>query len=403
MDGRNSMLVGGENCNCVMDSNGHAVFAGINNTTIYLSSNFGQTWDSSGTPFVCPSNGEDYTYLAIDLSNTSSYGNCYMVWSSSWYKNCSPSANIVGSFDSNGVFFSRSVDHGHTWSTPIVISILAPDFSSDSAVTPYHMQTCVDANGVVYVLYTTTYNNSSQCAVHVYASTDQGVTFTENGNTNNGNGNTNEIITDWPFHAPISIAASPVDGTVMVACEAGSSLNIIYTTNAGATWTNVYDAFSNNPEIPRCMIDSADNFYVCYYGSADGITWNNLFMDYSTNMGSTWQEIVVNDTPFVLFNSNGFYENSLSDPGTGIDRSFTTLAVTSPKLVGTAFKSGAFRFTFTNATGASFSVLATNNLTSPLTNWPVVGQAVESPAGSGNYQFTNSPGTNRQFYLLRQP
>jgi len=87
----------------------------------------------------------------------------------------------------------------------------------------------------------------------------------------------------------------------------------------------------------------------------------------------------------------------------GSDHSFTTLAVTPPKLVGTAFKSGAFRFTFTNATGASFSVLATNNLTSPLTNWPVVGQAVESPAGSGNYQFTNSPGTNRQFYLLRQP
>jgi hypothetical protein len=51
----------------------------------------------------------------------------------------------------------------------------------------------------------------------------------------------------------------------------------------------------------------------------------------------------------------------------------------------------------------SFSVLATNVLTASETNWPVVGQAVESPAGSGNYQFTNSSATNLQFFILRQP
>jgi hypothetical protein len=60
-------------------------------------------------------------------------------------------------------------------------------------------------------------------------------------------------------------------------------------------------------------------------------------------------------------------------------------------------------FSFTNAAGLSFSVLATNNIAAPITNWPVVGSAGESPAGSGNYQFTNSPATNSQFYILRQP
>jgi hypothetical protein len=36
--------------------------------------------------------------------------------------------------------------------------------------------------------------------------------------------------------------------------------------------------------------------------------------------------------------------------------------------------------------------------------WPVVGTAVESPAGSGNYQVTNGPATNGAvFYILRQP
>jgi hypothetical protein len=72
---------------------------------------------------------------------------------------------------------------------------------------------------------------------------------------------------------------------------------------------------------------------------------------------------------------------------------------------GVILNAGSLKFTFTNATGLSFSVLGTNVLTAPKTNWPVVGAAVESPAGSGNYQFTDpNPATNGvRYYLLRQP
>jgi hypothetical protein len=49
-------------------------------------------------------------------------------------------------------------------------------------------------------------------------------------------------------------------------------------------------------------------------------------------------------------------------------------------------------------------VLGTNNMTAPVASWPAVGTVVESPAGSGNYSFTNSTGTNTgMFYILRQP
>jgi len=74
-------------------------------------------------------------------------------------------------------------------------------------------------------------------------------------------------------------------------------------------------------------------------------------------------------------------------------------------LGGAGLTGGKLKFTFTNATGLSFSVLATNNVAAPKATWPVIGAAVESPAGSGSYQFTNSsPATNSQlFYLLRQP
>jgi hypothetical protein len=65
---------------------------------------------------------------------------------------------------------------------------------------------------------------------------------------------------------------------------------------------------------------------------------------------------------------------------------------------------GQLTFSFTNATGLSFSVLGTNDLTVPSSAWPVVGHPVENPAGSGSYQYTNSSTTSAQaFYILRQP
>jgi hypothetical protein len=88
----------------------------------------------------------------------------------------------------------------------------------------------------------------------------------------------------------------------------------------------------------------------------------------------------------------------------GSDKTFTTLTVTAPNVSGLTAGNGAFRLSFTNATGAVFSILATNNLTAPRTNWPVVGHTVESPAGSGNYLFTNAAATNAElYYILRQP
>jgi hypothetical protein len=67
--------------------------------------------------------------------------------------------------------------------------------------------------------------------------------------------------------------------------------------------------------------------------------------------------------------------------------------------------SGAASFSFTNASGLTFSVLATNNINAPRATWPVIGTATETPAGSGNYQFTDpNPATNTsRFYILRQP
>jgi hypothetical protein len=67
--------------------------------------------------------------------------------------------------------------------------------------------------------------------------------------------------------------------------------------------------------------------------------------------------------------------------------------------------SATVQFSFTNAPGLSFSILSTNKIAAPISKWPVIGTAVENPAGSGNYQFTDpTPATNStRFYILRQP
>jgi hypothetical protein len=74
-------------------------------------------------------------------------------------------------------------------------------------------------------------------------------------------------------------------------------------------------------------------------------------------------------------------------------------------LGGVTMNNGTVSFTFTNYPGLTFSVLGTNVLAAPVNTWPVIGAAVESPAGSGQYQFADpNPATNSSlFYILRQP
>jgi hypothetical protein len=62
------------------------------------------------------------------------------------------------------------------------------------------------------------------------------------------------------------------------------------------------------------------------------------------------------------------------------------------------------QFSFSNPSGLSFSVHATNKLTAPLNTWPVIGQDAESTS-PGSYLFTDpNPATNgTMFYILSSP
>lgn len=91
--------------------------------------------------------------------------------------------------------------------------------------------------------------------------------------------------------------------------------------------------------------------------------------------------------------------------GTPSTSSVVNLSVsvpTAPTLTGPQIlDDGSFQFAFTNSVGALFGVLATTNLSLPLTNWTPLGGVVEiSP---GQFQFTDLQATNnpQQFYLIR--
>jgi len=64
---------------------------------------------------------------------------------------------------------------------------------------------------------------------------------------------------------------------------------------------------------------------------------------------------------------------------------------------------GSFQFGFSNAAGASFTVLTTTNVALPLSNWTLLGPPTELSAGQ--YRFTDPNATNhpRRFYRVRAP
>jgi hypothetical protein len=85
----------------------------------------------------------------------------------------------------------------------------------------------------------------------------------------------------------------------------------------------------------------------------------------------------------------------------------TLASVTTPfKIIQlTKLGNGTFQFSFTNLTGASFQVFAATNAAQPTANWTMIGFATETPAGSGQFQFTDSQATNypQRFYRVKSP
>ena len=90
----------------------------------------------------------------------------------------------------------------------------------------------------------------------------------------------------------------------------------------------------------------------------------------------------------------------------GADHTIALVALPATAIIWTSAKmldNGSFQLAFTNTPGAFLGVLATTNLTLPLSNWTMLGAATE--VSPGQFQFTDPQATNtpQRFYRVRSP
>ena len=95
--------------------------------------------------------------------------------------------------------------------------------------------------------------------------------------------------------------------------------------------------------------------------------------------------------------------SSAAGTSAGADTTFSTFAVVPPTLGSLVLTTNAgFGFAFTNAPGASFTVLASTNVALPLASWTVLGPVTETSPGV--YLFSDSSGiSGLKFYRVRSP
>ncbi len=155
---------------------------------------------------------------------------------------------------------------------------------------------------------------------------------------------------------------------------------------------------------PIYVTNTPDNS--AWRSAITGITVNGVSLPSAAYNVTQTGKIIFYPSQSTLLQGSGQKSIIVTATGYSADAVVQTLiGVPSPVVGSTTLANGKLTFAFTNLTGLSFSILATNNIAAPKATWPLIGTAVENPVGSGQYQFSDSnPATNgTQFYLLRQP
>jgi hypothetical protein len=209
---------------------------------------------------------QDKINLAVDQTDGVNAGNVYVSWSQ---------YNAFG--PANGVLFSRSTDHGLTYSRPFRVTPVALGTGSfvDLAVGP---------DGAVYLTFLT-YPSSSNPSTDVWLlkSTDGGVSFGAparvasiglwDSSQFSGNGATD--CGDGPFACPTGLTFSRFSSTVAVAADA-TGVHVVWNGRTASGQSKVY--VRNSPDgvawpTPALTLDAvpAGHQWFPDVASADGV------------------------------------------------------------------------------------------------------------------------------------
>jgi hypothetical protein len=174
--------------------------------------------------------------------------------------------------------------------------------------------------------------------------------------------------------------------TVIVTNASGRASNRVAVAVSPAPLTVTANNRTNESGTPLVFVGT--EFTASGLLSPDTVTNVTLFADGSGSI------IPTNAMGSGLANYNIAYV-----PGT------LTTVDTNPALVTMQGTAGGIAFGFSNLPGASFTVFGTTNVTLPITAWSNLGHAVEVPAGSGLFQFTDADWSSQEqrFYRVRSP
>jgi hypothetical protein len=179
--------------------------------------------------------------------------------------------------------------------------------------------------------------------------------------------------------------------------EISEVLGRIYSLNVGGGGYVPYDLFRFTNSGARSLDVNATNAYLSVDG---GVTALKSFYT-NVNLGDIqdWQTSSPADA-YDAFLTSGQKAFLSSADLTALDILGYKLNLTVPRLSGTRLGNGNFQLTFTNVSGLNFSILASTNIATAVTNWTVLGTPIETPA-AGQYQFTDSVTNKARFYRVR--
>jgi hypothetical protein len=231
-------------------------------------------------PVFTPNDIQDKPWIAVDnSSNTSTTGNVYVSWT-----------RFVNGTDK--VIFSRSVDHGANWSTPIQIN----PKSQNGAV--QGSQVAVGPGGEVYVAYEAFFSGGVR--QHFLAkSTDGGQSFAapvaitplfnDLSFSSSYRKNSFPALTVSPANANVyEVYADQPNTTV------GAEVEFILSTNGGVSFTSpmvINDSSAGQQFMPAVTVDSSGAIHASWFDtrrSPTNASLYDIFATFSKDAGGTF-------------------------------------------------------------------------------------------------------------------
>jgi hypothetical protein len=173
----------------------------------------------------------------------------------------------------------------------------------------------------------------------------------------------------------------------------GRGFGLNYVNNGQTNGFVPYDLFRFTNNAARSFDVNANN---AYFSVDKGLTpLAYFYTDVTMGDVQDWQSHTPSDSfdAFLTEGTEGYL--SIADL-TALDILGYSLNYHTPKLSAQHLTNGTMRLTFTNVTGLNFSILASTNISTAVTNWVNLGTPGETSIG--NYQFIDAITTKARFY-----